>query len=77
MRQLTTAQINSFINEGFVKVEDAFSTEIADECRAILWKATKCDPDQPETWTRPVVRIGDIGLEPFKGGEYKYSAHCI
>lgn len=64
--QLTTAQIDSFIDDGFIKVEHAFPTDIADECRALLWKATQCDPDDPSTWTKPVVRIGELGLEPFK-----------
>lgn len=63
--ELTQAQIDHFINNGFVKVENAFSTELADECRAILWKATGCDPHQPSTWTQPVIRIGELALEPF------------
>lgn len=66
MKKLTTEQINEFINNGFVKIENAFSTEIAADCRAILWKATQCDPDNPESWTQPVIRIGELGLEPFK-----------
>jgi hypothetical protein len=32
MEHLTTQQINDFIKDGFVKIEDAFPTEIADEC---------------------------------------------
>jgi hypothetical protein len=66
MEELTKEQINSFINHGFVKIENAFSSEIASECRTILWKATKCDPDNPESWTQPVIRIGELGFEPFK-----------
>ncbi|MEI7581942.1 phytanoyl-CoA dioxygenase [Runella sp.] len=66
MEELTREQINSFINDGLVKIENAFSTEIADECRAILWKATQCDPNNPDSWTQPVVRIGELGFEPFK-----------
>lgn len=66
MEKLTTEQINSFINNGFVKIESAFSTELADACRAILWKATQCDPNNPHTWTQPVIRIGELGLEPFQ-----------
>ena len=66
METLTAEQINNFIDTGFVKIENAFSTEIAADCRAILWKATQCDPDNPETWTQPVIRIGELGLEPFK-----------
>ena len=66
MGELTTEQIDSFITNGFVKIENAFPTEIADECRAILWKATQCDPNNPATWTQPVIRIGELGHEPFK-----------
>lgn len=66
MEKLTTEQIDSFINNGFVKIENAFSTEIAEDCRAILWKATQCDSGNPESWTQPVIRIGELGLEPFK-----------
>jgi hypothetical protein len=66
MDQLSPAQIEQFILDGFVKIENAFSTELADECRAILWKATECNPNDPSTWTQPVVRIGELGNEPFK-----------
>ena len=31
-----------FFKTGYTN--QAFPTEIADECRAILWKATQCDP---------------------------------
>lgn len=65
MEELTPEEISSFINKGFVKIENAFATEIADECRAILWKATQCDPNNPAGWTQPVIRIGELGLEPF------------
>jgi hypothetical protein len=66
MEQLATKEINRFINDGFVKIEDAFSAKVVDECRAILWKAIRCDPNNPKTWTHPVIRIGEIGLEPFR-----------
>jgi hypothetical protein len=64
--KLSEEQIISFINNGYIKIENAFSAEIAAECLAILWKATQCDPDNPESWTQPVIRIGELGLEPFK-----------
>jgi hypothetical protein len=66
MNPLSTRQINSFIEKGFLKIADAFPTEVADECRAILWKATGCDPDNPGSWTHPVVRIAEMANEPFK-----------
>lgn len=65
MDALTPKQINQFIDDGFVKIEKAFSTEIAEECVAILWKETGCDPDRPITWTTPVVRVGELRHESF------------
>ena len=65
MKELTSEQIESFINDGFIKIEDAFPTVLADECRAILWKATQCDPKNPDSWIHPVIRIPELGLEPF------------
>jgi hypothetical protein len=66
MKKLSQAQISGFINDGFIKVDHAFPIDLADECRAILWKGTGCDPHNPNTWTQPVIRIGELGLEPFK-----------
>lgn len=66
MEQLSKEQIEQFINDGFVKIENAFSAELADECRAILWKATGCDPNNPDSWTQPVIRISELADEPFK-----------
>lgn len=66
MKKLSKDQIASFINHGFIKIENAFSEEIAADCRAILWKATQCDPNNPESWTQPIIRIGELGFEPFK-----------
>lgn len=66
MERLSDKQIEHFIHDGFVKIEKAFSQEIAEACRTILWKAVKVSPDKPETWTQPVIRIGELGLAPFK-----------
>ena len=63
---MTTEQIDQFIELGYVRIDSAFSDEIAEQCRSILWKAIQLNPDHPETWTQPVIRIGEIGLEPFK-----------
>ncbi|WP_394840764.1 phytanoyl-CoA dioxygenase family protein [Pendulispora brunnea] len=57
---LSAAQIERFILDGFVRVDEAFPRDLADACRRILWLATGCTEDAPSTWTRPVVRIGDI-----------------
>lgn len=62
---LSPAQIDSFIADGFVRVDDAFPRTVADDCRAILWRLTGCDPDDPSTWTRPVIRITACDDPPF------------
>lgn len=63
---LSAAQIDQFITDGFVRVDDAFPTALADAGRAILWRDTGCDPDNPATWTKPVVRLGQYSLPPFR-----------
>jgi hypothetical protein len=42
---LTPAQIEQFITDGFVGIDGAFPQTLADEARAILWRATGCSPD--------------------------------
>ncbi|MEV4002903.1 phytanoyl-CoA dioxygenase family protein [Actinomadura sp. NPDC049753] len=58
--------VDAFIADGYVRVERAFPRELAAECRDILWRDTGCDPDDPGTWTHPVVRLGDHSEEPFR-----------
>jgi hypothetical protein len=57
---LSELQVESFVRDGFVRIDGAFPRELADACRRILWRATGCDEHAPSTWTRPVVRIGEI-----------------
>lgn len=65
MNSLSPDQIDYFINNGFIKIDNAFSTEIAKDCVSLLWKETNCNPDNPATWTQPVVSVGELGYEPF------------
>lgn len=65
-RALSDAQIDQFVHDGFVRLDDAFPRQFADEGRAILWRDTGCDPDHRTTWTHPVVRLGYYGQEPFR-----------
>lgn len=62
---LTHAHVEQFIADGFVRVDDAFPAALAREGRAILWRDTGCDPDDPATWTRPVIRLGGYAQPPF------------
>ncbi len=63
---MNAASITQFIRDGYVKVPDAFSRDTADQARAILWRDTGCDPDDPLTWTTPVVRLGYYVEPPFR-----------
>ena len=58
--------VERFISDGFVHLAEAFPRDLADECRARLWRDTGCDPEDPATWTKPVIRLGDYGDEPFR-----------
>ncbi|MEQ8934533.1 MAG: hypothetical protein RIE56_01925, partial [Amphiplicatus sp.] len=62
---LADAQVERFIEDGYVKIEAAFPRALADESRAILWKDTGADPDDPSTWTKPVIRLGMYAQKPF------------
>src|SRR5690242_5273579 len=57
--------IERFITDGFVRIDRAFPRELAEAARAILWKATGCSPDDPATWTKPVIRLGMFTEPPF------------
>lgn len=66
LNALTQAQIEQFISAGFVRLDNAFPQTLADAGRAILWADTGCNPDDPSTWTRPVVRLNMYGQPPFR-----------
>ena len=65
-RSLTVAEIDRFVDEGFVRIDAAFSPETAAEGREILWRETGCNPSDRSTWTKPVIRLSDMAQEPFR-----------
>jgi hypothetical protein len=62
---LTPRQVQDFIADGFIKIENAFSADLAELCRAELWADIGLLPDAPETWTQPVVRVASKASPPF------------
>lgn len=66
VRALSDAQIQQFIQDGFVRVDRAFPREFADEAREIMWRDLPCDPNDPATWTKPVIRLPGYRQEPFR-----------
>lgn len=62
---LTSHEVQDFIDHGFVKIEHAFSTDLAQQCRDELWADIGLSPEQPDQWTRPVIRVGSKASPPF------------
>jgi hypothetical protein len=62
---LSKKEIEQFILRGFVRIDNAFSQEIADAALDILWNDLPCDRSNPSTWTEPVIRLGIYSQQPF------------
>lgn len=45
---LTPRQVQSFIDDGFVRIDGAFPADLARQCREKLWSAMGLSPDRPE-----------------------------
>src|SRR3954464_11464277 len=63
---LTPDQIDTFISDGFLRIDNAFSPETAAAAREILWRDSGCDPHDRSTWTKPVIRLLDYPQQPFQ-----------
>lgn len=62
---LSVFEVDHFIQKGYVCLPQAFSPALAAECREILWRDMGCDPQNPTTWTRPVVWLWAYSQAPF------------
>ena len=65
-RPLSAAEIEHFVRDGFVRLDEAFPRPLAETGRAILWRETGCDPEDPAAWTEPVIRLGMHAEQPFR-----------
>jgi hypothetical protein len=58
--------VDGFVRDGFVKLEQAAPRAVADAARALLWQQLGLSPDDPASWTQPVVWAADMsGAGPF------------
>jgi hypothetical protein len=62
---LSPEQIDTFIQTGAVKLENAFARETAEACSNIIFRALGLSPDAPDQWNEPVLRIMAPPLPPF------------
>ncbi|HEY0621948.1 phytanoyl-CoA dioxygenase family protein [Sphingomonas sp.] len=64
---LSPAQINAFITDGFVRIDNAFPRDLAEQAAALLWRDAGCDPADPASWHAPVIRLGHYAQPVFRG----------
>ena len=64
--ELSAGEIDSFIHQGFVRIDRAFLRQTAEAGRDILWREIGYDPQDPSTWLQPVVRLGQYAHPPFR-----------
>lgn len=63
---LTDRDVEGFVTNGCVRLPSAFPAELADAGRAVLWDDLDADPDDPATWTSPVVRLDQYAQPAFR-----------
>jgi hypothetical protein len=58
--------LEAFVSDGYVKVEQAAPREVADAARAVLWQRLGLTPDDPSRWSAAVMWTSDMtGEGPF------------
>jgi hypothetical protein len=62
---LTDRQVESFIVDGFAKLDGAFGSDLAKQCRNELWDEIGLSPDEPDGWIDPVIRVASMASQPF------------
>jgi hypothetical protein len=62
---LSSAEIDSFMTDGFIKLPGAFGRDLADEGRALLWRELGLSPDEPESWTQAKIWLTSYDADCF------------
>lgn len=70
------SDIDSFVRDGYLRIEGAFPYELAGEMREILWREMGRDPEDRTTWTQPVVRLGGHAEPPFVAASNTPALHA-
>jgi hypothetical protein len=63
--KISDTSVRQFVRDGYIKIDNAFSAELANEASLILWRDAGCDPHNPGTWKKPVIRLGDYSQDCF------------
>ncbi len=60
------AEIERFVEEGFLILRDAFAREVAEEGREFIWQKMGLSPDAPADWSEPIIHIQEgFSCAPF------------
>lgn len=62
---LSGAEVEHFIEHGFVRIDSAFSPELAKKARTVMWRDLPCSENDPASWRLPVIRLPGYSGEPF------------
>jgi len=63
---LNGTRIETFINQGFVRIDGAVSRSALKAAQEILWRDLSVDPDDAASWRQPMIRLGQYGQPPFR-----------
>ena len=63
---LTDAQVERLIDDGFVLLEQVVPADVVAAGRKVIWADLGQSPDDPTSWTEPVVRLLPSDRRPFK-----------
>jgi hypothetical protein len=74
---LTAGQVDAFIVDGFVRLDNAFGADLAEQCRNELWADIGLSPDSPEGWTQPVIRVASKATPPFVAAANTPRLHAV
>jgi len=62
---LNKKDIEQFVEDGFIRIDNAFSSEVAKAVVDILWEDIPFERSDPSSWSEPVVRLGMYTQQPF------------
>lgn len=74
---LSSTEIEQFVHSGFIRVDKAFSEEIANAVLDVLWRELPFERSDPSTWTEPVIRLGMYSQPPFVASLNTPKLHAI
>lgn len=64
-KTLSHQDIEQFVTDGFIRIDEAFPSQIAEEVVNLLWEDIPFTRSDSNTWIEPVIRLGMYTQAPF------------